>query len=1004
MVAFLTNSEHCNVSDIDREKAWYLLAVLLRIGRPARPAELSARCTLFHASPDFVQFLCLIPHSPLFLTNALFVTISLAALSAFEELVSKALDGFVPRDTLRVFKSRRSLNSVVLTYSRKRKGPEAISAPLPGPKRRLLLPSENDENKKISLDLANRIKCDSAEGHVDIANSVITSLNLNYDSGPVTSLFIDPDIRFSSFRLKNNDLEFENECKKKLIVKRELLGLHVHTPTFEHSLLNNEMDASIHRPVRVTECKPDLQPALLSIMENSMLDRDTQIDEMELGSGTNLTVASCPEVDWKYSVSVVGAFTQGSNLCGDSGGRLVEDAVIDDGVFGWEDQNISKSDAPKVDPENTIPPDNAQPREILRKDFKSVNTLNSKTLMTSFRKEKKATKVETEAVFPLAEHAMAPKQQTRSFVKLKHMQKDASTVGSCVLSGSLDYNKAVNSDKQLEKNKRDQMFNSMKRKSKQNCKDMHTKENRADPTIMLPKNHSEPEALPNFESYIIEEEEGSGGYGTVYRARRKDDGKLFAIKYPHANAHTHHVKNELKMLERFGGRNFVIKYEGSFMNGNSECFLLEHVEHDRPEVLKREIDIFQLKWYGYCMFQALASLHKQGIVHRDVKPGNFLFSRKLNKGYLIDFNLAMDLQQKYGHSSKSKTSRNTNFSYVPIPSTKSNLTTKGKKVLSSRVWEAFNQEAAKDNKTSLGPKNAKKRVDVSNPKAYPELGKRTIFRNQGADGSGITSTKDATSTRTPSAERLREPLPCQGRKELISLVQEAMQSPNHDAVRVTGSQRKRVAATPGKVEGRFFYPTPMPLHSTGVAVAGASQLKNKGDGKHKREGPCVGTKGFRAPEVLFRSPHQGFKVDVWSAGVTLLYLMIGRTPFVGDPEQNIKDIVKLRGSEDMWEVARLHNRESSFPMELFDIQALPSMGLRDWCEVNTKRPDFLELIPRSLFDLVDKCLIVNPRLRISAEEALKHEFFASSHENLRKQRLLRRGLSLDLGSPHLSTK
>jgi cell division control protein 7 len=27
-------------------------------------------------------------------------------------------------------------------------------------------------------------------------------------------------------------------------------------------------------------------------------------------------------------------------------------------------------------------------------------------------------------------------------------------------------------------------------------------------------------------------------------------------------------------------------------------------------------------------------------VHRDVKPGNFLFSRKIMKGYLIDFNLA----------------------------------------------------------------------------------------------------------------------------------------------------------------------------------------------------------------------------------------------------------------------------------------------------------------------------------------------------------------------------
>lgn len=28
----------------------------------------------------------------------------------------------------------------------------------------------------------------------------------------------------------------------------------------------------------------------------------------------------------------------------------------------------------------------------------------------------------------------------------------------------------------------------------------------------------------------------------------------------------------------------MIKYECSFKNGDSECFVLEHVEHDRPEV------------------------------------------------------------------------------------------------------------------------------------------------------------------------------------------------------------------------------------------------------------------------------------------------------------------------------------------------------------------------------------------------------------------------------------
>lgn len=31
-------------------------------------------------------------------------------------------------------------------------------------------------------------------------------------------------------------------------------------------------------------------------------------------------------------------------------------------------------------------------------------------------------------------------------------------------------------------------------------------------------------------------------------------------------------------------------------------------------------------------------------------------------------------------------------------------------------------------------------------------------------------------------------------------------------------------------------------------------------------------------------------------------------------DRNIKDIVKLKGSEDLWEVAKLHDRDSSFPV------------------------------------------------------------------------------------------
>lgn len=40
--------------------------------------------------------------------------------------------------------------------------------------------------------------------------------------------------------------------------------------------------------------------------------------------------------------------------------------------------------------------------------------------------------------------------------------------------------------------------------------------------------------------------------------------------------------------------------------------------------------------------------------------------------------------------------------------------------------------------------------------------------------------------------------------------------------------------------------------------------------------------------------------------------------------RNIKDIARLRGSEDLWEVAKLHDRESSFPEVFINLYSDPS--------------------------------------------------------------------------------
>jgi len=98
-----------------------------------------------------------------------------------------------------------------------------------------------------------------------------------------------------------------------------------------------------------------------------------------------------------------------------------------------------------------------------------------------------------------------------------------------------------------------------------------------------------------------------------------------------------------------------------------------------------------------------------------------------------------------------------------------------------------------------------------------------------------------------------------------------------------------------------------------------------------------GTLSFVAPEVLVRQPYNN-KIDIWSMGIILYYMLTGALPF-DDEEDNEEKIAKM-----------IVFNEPNFPDKLFKNKS------------------------KELLDIIRLCLLKKPEERISIDEYLKHDW------------------------------
>ena len=171
-----------------------------------------------------------------------------------------------------------------------------------------------------------------------------------------------------------------------------------------------------------------------------------------------------------------------------------------------------------------------------------------------------------------------------------------------------------------------------------------------------------------LDDFTIQRELGRGGCGAVYLATPKFGGDPVAVKLMLSRAQAtpraiEHFKREMQVIAGLKHPN-IVRFLDSGSDQGTFFFVMEYCDGgslaDVAKARGGTIPPDVLMPWALQALEGLAAAHKEGFVHRDIKPHNILLHR--NRAKISDFGLAKNFQ-KAGLSGMSMTG---NYAGTPV--------------------------------------------------------------------------------------------------------------------------------------------------------------------------------------------------------------------------------------------------------------------------------------------------------------------------------------------------